>query len=117
MIGTYESQVAVTSYLMLNASNAIRIDNVSAVQIGHLPRQNAAKLANYIDGSLQVHSAYLSFLKVKFADRNSGCILRGSLPGGSVSSTVHWPCSSTDLILRLPKEYLRWKKWLQTGYH
>jgi SWI/SNF-related matrix-associated actin-dependent regulator of chromatin subfamily A3 len=30
-------------------SNAIRIDNVSAAQIGHIPRRMAEKLAKYID--------------------------------------------------------------------
>jgi SWI/SNF-related matrix-associated actin-dependent regulator of chromatin subfamily A3 len=48
-------------------SNAIRVDNVSATQIGHVPRQSAAKLAKYIDNGWYVvrlirfiHSLFLT---------------------------------------------------------
>ena len=33
-------------------SNAIRIDNVAGVQIGHIPRGVAGKLAKFMDNSL-----------------------------------------------------------------
>ena len=41
-------------------SNAIRVDNVQRDQIGHIPRQNAAKLAPYMDTGALIVSGVLS---------------------------------------------------------
>jgi SWI/SNF-related matrix-associated actin-dependent regulator of chromatin subfamily A3 len=52
----YDGRVTVGEYVTVRReprnqydSNAIRIDNIQAKQIGHIPRQVAAKLANLID--------------------------------------------------------------------
>ena len=46
--------------------NAIRVDNVRGQQIGHIPRQIAAKLARYLDQKLLIADAFLSGRRGEF---------------------------------------------------
>lgn len=57
-------------------SNAIRVDNVQRDQIGHIPRQNAAKLAPYMDTGALVVSGVLSGRRGEY-----DCPIRISLYG------------------------------------
>ncbi|KKK16658.1 SNF2 family helicase [Aspergillus rambellii] len=47
-------------------TNAIRVDNVMGVQVGHIPRQVAAKLAKYMDQSLLLVEGILTGVKGSF---------------------------------------------------
>ncbi|EGP87933.1 SNF2 family DNA-dependent ATPase domain-containing protein [Zymoseptoria tritici IPO323] len=54
-------------------TNAIRIDNVSGHQIGHIPRKTAEKLSKYIDNRwLRYSSLMADGVLVRLADRETG---------------------------------------------